>query len=432
MKMFITMIGLIIVAIILNIFDYNSFLDLLSITWYIASILIIYSGIKYSFKYKFIQFKIKEFIKAIKSKSKNNISPLSSLSMSLAAKIGVGSLSGVALCLYFGGIGSIFWMCIISLIVSINTYVECILGIKYRDKVGNSLIGGPSFYIKKCLNNKCLSILYGILIIITYSGLFLSIQSNTIVSVISDFDINITLIVIVLSLVTFIIIKKESKNIFLVDSILVPFMLIFYLLMGLYVLFNSSNILDILKLMVRDAFKIKSIIPLFLVGMQRAIFISESGIGTSAISASACDNDPDKQGKLEILGIHITTFLVCFITFLIIVTSNYNIVDFGNINGIEIVMYAFNYHFGNFGKIILAIITTMFAFSTIISGYFFGENNVRIFTNNKKVIKMFKIFVIVIIFISGYISPNILWNLTDYFIAILAIINISSIIRINR
>lgn len=432
MKMFILMIGMIIVAILLNIVNYNSFLNLLSITWYIASILIIYSGIKYSFKYDFIQFRIKKFIEAIKSKSKNNISPLSSLSMSLAAKIGVGSLSGVALAIYFGGVGSILWMCIISLIVSINTYVECLLGIKYRDKIGNTFVGGPSFYIKKCLNNKYLSLLYGILVIVTYSGLFLSIQSNTIVSVLSFFDISTTLIVIVLSISIFLIIIKGTKNIFLVDSILVPIMLIFYLILGIYVLFNGNNIIDIFKLMVREAFNIKSIIPVFLIGMQRAIFISESGIGTSAISASACDNDSCKQGMLEILGIHVTTFLVCFITFLIIVTSNYNLIDFGSINGIEIVMYAFNYHFGKFGRIILSIITILFAFSTIISGYFFGENNLRIFTNNKKIINVFKIIVILIIVISGYVSPNILWNLTDYFIAILAIINISSIIRISK
>lgn len=432
MKMFLLMLLATIVAIVLNIVNYNYFLNLLSITWYVASILIIFSGIKYSFKYKFIQLRIRKIISAIRSKSKNNISPLASLSMSLAAKIGVGSLSGVALALYFGGIGSIFWMGIISLLVSVNTYVECILGIKYRDKVNNIFIGGPSFYIRKCLNNKYLAILYGILVILTYSGLFLSIQSNTIVSVLSFFDISTTLIVIILSVVTFIIIKKGANNIFLIDSILVPIMLVFYLILGIYVVINSNNIINIFKLMINEAFNIKSIIPVFLIGMQRAIFISESGIGTSAISASACDNDSSKQGMLEILGIHVTTFLVCFITFLIIVTSNYNLVDFGNINGIEIVMYAFNYHFGKFGRIILSIITILFAFSTIISGYFFGENNVRIFTNNKKIINIFKIIVILIIVISGYVSPNILWNLTDYFIAILAIINISSILRINR
>ena len=432
MKINLFIIILLIGGIILNIFNYNIFLNLLSVIWYIVSVLVIYSGIKYSFKYKFLQFRIRKFIQAIKSKSKNDISPLSSLSMSLAAKIGVGSLSGVALALYFGGVGSIFWMCIISLLVSINTYVECILGIKYRDKVNSSFVGGTSFYIKKCLNNKYLSLLYGILVIFTYSGLFLSIQSNTIVSVLSFFDISRTLIVIVLSLITFIIIKKSVNDIFLVDSILVPIMLIFYLGLGIYVIINSNNITDIFMMMVKEAFNLKSIIPVFLIGMQRAIFISESGIGTSAISASSCDNDPSKQGMLEILGIHITTFLVCFITFLIIVTSSYNMVDFGNINGIEIVMYAFNYHFGKFGRIILSIITILFAFSTIISGYFFGENNVRIFTNNKKIINIFKIIVILVIIVSGYVSPQILWNLTDYFIAILAIINVSSILRINR
>jgi len=432
MKLFILLISLIISAILFNVFNYSCFLNLLSITWYIASVIIIYSSIKYSFKYRFKQFNIHEFIKAIKSKSKNNISPMSSLSMSLAAKIGVGSLSGVALALYFGGVGSIFWMCVISMLVSINTYIECILGIKYRDKIGNIFVGGPSFYIRKCLNNKYISILYGILVVITYSGLFLSIQSNTIVSVLKGFNINITLIVILLSLVTFIIIRKGSKNIFLVDSILVPIMLLFYLLLGIYVVINSSSLIYIFKLMISEAFCLKSIIPVFLVGMQRAVFISESGIGTSAISASACDNNPEKQGMLEVLGIHITTFLVCIITFLIIVTSNYYVVDFGNINGIEIVMYAFNYHFGNLGKIMLAVITVMFAFSTIISGYFFGENNVRIFTNDKRIINIFKILVILIIFVSGYVSPKILWNLTDYFIAILAIINISSILRIKK
>ena len=148
MKINLLMIGLIVISVFLNIVDYSSFLGLLSIIWYGVSILVIYSGIKYSFKYKFIQFNFRKFFDAIKSKSKNDVSPLSSLSMSLAAKIGVGSLSGVALAVYFGGVGSIFWMCLISMLVSINTYVECKLGIKFRDKIGDNLVGGPSFYIK--------------------------------------------------------------------------------------------------------------------------------------------------------------------------------------------------------------------------------------------------------------------------------------------
>ena len=390
-----------------------------------------FAALRYSFKYNFIQFRFGKIIKAIKSKSKNNISPLSSLCMSLAAKIGVGSLAGVALALYYGGVGSIFWMCIISLFVSVNTYVECRLGIKYREKKLGNFVGGPSYYIRKCLGNKYISILYSILVIITYSGLFLSIQSNTIVNVLTSFNIDITLIVAILCLITFVIIKRETGNIFRVNSILVPVMLIFYFIIGIYIVINN-NILCIFSLIVSEAFKLRSIIPVFLIGMQRAIFISESGIGTSAISSSSCDNDSDKQGMLEVMGIHITTFLICLITFLIIITSDYTIINFGNVNGIEILMYAFNYHFGNIGRIILMIITIMFAFSTIISGYFFGENNLKLFSGNKKIINIFKVIFLLIIFISGYVSPTFLWNLTDFFIAVLAIINIMSIMKIDK
>jgi len=433
MKLFFIILNMIGLAVILNIYNYDLFLNLLSITWYIASILILYSSIKYIFKYKFIQLKIRKFIKAIKSKSNNNISPLSSLCVSLAAKIGVGSLSGVALALYFGGIGSMFWLCIISLIVSVNTYVECIIGIKYREKIDGDYVGGPSYYIAKCLGNKKLGILYSILIIITYSGLFLSVQSNTIVSAIGYFNINSIYVVVILSISIFVVIIMGIKSISRVNSISLPGMIIFYLLIGIYVFIsNSNNILEIFLNVVREAFNIKSIIPVFLIGMQRSIFITESSIGTSAISASACDNDAHNQGMLEVMGIHITTFIVCFITFLIIVTSNYNLIEFKNINGIEIVMNAFNYHFGNYGGLILTIVTVLFAFSTIISSYYFGESNLKIITKNKKIQVIFKIIFMVIIVFSCYIEPQFLWNLTDYFVAILVIINVSSILKISK
>lgn len=424
---------LLLTNIILNIFNYNLFLKSLSITWYFASMLIIYSGLKYTIKYKLLQINFKEIINAIKSKSNNNVKPLSSLSISLAAKIGVGSLSGVALALYYGGLGSIFWMCIISLLVSINTYKECLFGIKHRSKTINGFIGGPSFYISKCLKNKNLSYLYSFLIIITYSGLFLSIQSNTIVNIFSTFNINISIIVIILTLIILLIVLKGISTIISINSILVPFMIVLYFILGLYTIIgNVNHILYFIKLIIKEAFNIKCIIPTFLIGMQRAIFITESGIGTSAISASTCDNNGHKQGMLEVLGIHITTFIICFVTFIIVVTSNYRDVVFSNLNGIDLVMYAFNYHFGSLGRLLLSIITILFAVSTIISGYLFGENNLRMFTSNTKIINLFKISIILIIFMSGYISPKILWNLTDYFIALLAIINIYSILKIDK
>lgn len=418
---------------VLNILNYNYFITMLGIVWYFASILIIYAAIKYSVKYKCIQFNIKKIYNALKSKSKNNISPISSLCISLAAKIGVGSLSGVALAIYYGGIGTIFWLIIISLLVSINAFVECILGIKYREIINNIFVGGPSFYIKKCLNNNILSKLYGLLIIVTYSILFLSIQANTIVSTGSYFNINKTYITIILSFITLLIILKELKGISKVNTYLVPIMLLIYFSLGLYIFVININIIpNIFLTVIKEAFNLRSIISVFLIGMQRAIFITESSIGTSAISSSTCDNDSKKQGMLEVFGIYITIFIVCFTTFLIIVTSNYNQISFSHINGIEIVIYAFKYHFGVSGGNILSIITILFAFSTIISSYFFGESNLLLFSRNKIINTIFKIVFILVIIISSYIKSNILWNLTDYFVAILAIINVYAILKINK
>lgn len=433
MKLYPSIIILIILSIIFNLFNYTYFTKLLSITWYIASILIMYSSIKYSYKYKFIQLKISKLIEAIKSKSKNNISPLSSLCISLAAKIGVGSLSGIALCLYYGGLGAIFWLCIISLIIPINTYLECILGIKYREKEGNKYYGGPSYYILKCLNNKKLAILYSILTIVTYSGLFLSIQSNTIANAVSYFNINSIFIVAILSISTLIIVLLGLKGISKVNSILVPLMLLLYIILGIYIIFSNYSVLSSIFIkVIKEAFNFKSIIPAFLIGMQRSIFITESSLGTSAISASSCDNEPEKQAMLEVLGIHIITFIVCLTTFLIIATTDYQTLSFTNLNGIELVLHAFNYHFGSSGPVLLVVITILFAFSTIISSYFFGETSLNILTKNKYINNMYKILFILIIIISCYIKPSILWNLCDYFIALLAIINISSIIKIYK
>ena len=433
MKSFLFSLLIIIIGIITNLVNYNLFLICLSIVWYIASILIIHLAIKKTIYFKGLQFKIRKLIKGIKINSDGNITPFGSLCISLAAKIGVGSLSGVALAIYFGGVGVMFWLIIISLLIAINTYYECILGIKYRVKIKNNYYGGPSYYIDKSLNNKKLSILYSIILIISYSVLFLGIQANTITSVTNYFRINKNIIVFILLFITLLIIKKGIRLITKINNKLVPVMVLFYLLLGIYVVINNYYMIpNILLNVIKEAFRLKSIIPVFLMGMQRAIFVTESSIGTSAIAASSCDNYGDNQAKLEVLGIYIIIFLVCFTTFIIIVTSNYYLVTFNNINGIEIILYAFNYHFGILGSIFLAVVTIMFAFSTIIASYFLGENNIYNLSSKRNIKILYGMIFLIVIVLSSYVKSFILWNLCDYFLAVMAIINVVSMIKISN
>ena len=429
----------IILLVPINFINPELFHTLLSFIWAIVTILIIYSGIYFSFKYKFIQFRFIKMIKSLFSKSSDGITPFESLSLSLSAKIGVGAISGIALAIYIGGAGTIFWMWLCTLICVVNTYAESILGIKYQEKHNNTLMGGPSFYIKKGLKNNKLALLYSILIILSYTGLFLTIQSNTIVkSIVYEFNINYLYPLLFLTIISVIVIFMGNKLIAKLSSILVPIMGIIYILVSSYVIIKNINILpNIITNIFKLSFNFRSIsssLFVIIIGVQRGIFASESGLGTSAISSSSTKNDPSKQGLCEVFGVYFTVFIICSMTALLILLSDYTNVNFNDINGIELTMYAFKYHLGNFGSYLLTIITILFAYSTIISGYFFGEINLKtIFTKiSKKELFIFKIMVILLIIIGGVIKSSILWNLVDIMVSFLVIINIYAMIKLVK
>ena len=423
----------------INFINQELFHSLLSFVWAIATVLIILSGIYFSIKYKFIQFRFIKMIKSLFSKSSEGNSSFEALSLSLSAKLGVGSLSGIALAIYIGGPGTIFWMWLCTLICVINTYVESVLGIKYQEKRKRDLIGGPSFYIKKGLGNSKLAMLYSILIILSYTGLFLTIQSNTIVSsIVYEFNISSIYPLLFLTIISLIVIFMGNKIIAKVSAILVPIMGVIYIFISFYVIIKNITVLpniiiNIFKLSLN--FKsISSSLFVIIIGIQRGMFASESGLGTSAISSASCKNDPSKQGLCEVFGVYFTVFIICTMTAILILLSDYSNINFGNINGIELTMYAFKYHLGKFGSYLLTTITILFAYSTIISGYVFGEVNLKALFNkvNKKVLLIFKIITILLIIIGGVMNPSILWNLVDVMVAFLLIINIYSMLKLTK
>lgn len=423
----------------INFINQELFHTLLSFVWAIATVLIILSGIYFSIKYKFIQFRFIKMIKSLFSKSSEGNSPFEALSLSLSAKLGVGALSGIALAIYIGGPGTIFWMWLCTLICVINTYVESVLGIKYQEKRKKDLIGGPSFYIKKGLGNSKLAMLYSILIILSYTGLFLTIQSNTIVSsIVYEFNISSIYPLLFLTIISLIVIFMGNKIIAKVSSILVPIMGVIYIFISFYVIIKNITVLpNIITNIFKLSLNFKSIsssLFVIIIGIQRGMFASESGLGTSAISSASCKNDPSKQGLCEVFGVYFTVFIICTMTAILILLSDYSNINFGNINGIELTMYAFKYHLGKFGSYLLTTITILFAYSTIISGYVFGEVNLKALFNkvNKKVLFIFKIITILLIIIGGVMNPSILWNLVDVMVAFLLIINIYSMLKLTK
>ena len=408
--------------------------------WGIAIIMIFASSIYYSFKLKFPQLRFIELFKSLKDekKDKDKISSKDTLLMSLASKIGAGSLAGIAFAIFYGGIGTIFWMWISSFFASINCFIENILSTIYKEKDGLYNKSGPAYYIKKGLNKKNLAILYSVLAISAYIIGFISIQNNTIVTLTNDmYSVNKIIISLVVTILSSIIIIKGIKTISNICNKIVPIMSMLYLILGLIVIsLNITKVPSIILNIIKSAFDSKAIsggiIYTLIIGMQKGIFASEAGVGTSAISSGATSNkDYKKQGYIGIIETYFISLFITTMTAFIIILTPFNNFNRANINGIELTKYAFSYHFGHFGEVMLLIILILFSFSTIITVYYYGESNLKFLTKNKLLVKILKIITIISLFTGGIISSTYIWSIVDIFVALLAIINIYALFNLK-
>lgn len=410
--------------------------------WSIATVLLILSGLYFSFKLKFIHLNIFKIFKSLKgNKNKEGITPFQSLSVSLGGCIGVGSLAGIALAIFKGGVGTIFWIITSCFIIAPNSIVENALAVMYHEKTKNGYIGGPSFYIKKGLGFKKVSLLYAIVVCIAYLFGFLTIQSNTIAASITTFyNIPSFVIGIIIGILSFIIIKKGIKGIAKFSSMFVPIMSLVYLIVSLFIIVKNINIIpNIIFNIIHEAFNTTSlkygILSSIIIGLERGIFASEVGTGTSAIASGSSNlKHPIQQGLVGVIGVYFTTFVICLSTSLIILTSNYNPNMYNAVNGIEITLNSLTYHLGSFGNIILYFSLIAFSFSTIISGYYYVETNLKFIFNNlsEKYTLFLKLFTCLLLFLAPIINPEFIWNISDLLVAILIIINVISILNLKK
>ena len=409
------------------------------IFWAIAISMIFLNAIYFSIKLKFPQLRFKKIFQAIKNKEiKQNISAKDSLIMSLGSKIGAGSVAGIAFAIFYGGIGTIFWIWVSSFLISINCYLENGLAIIYKEKDKEFHKGGPAYYIKKGLNKKRLSIIYSIIAICTYIFGYISIQNNTITTLTTEiYNIDKIIISLIITILTGIVIIKGLKTINNIFKTIVPIMTTLYITMGIIVIILNINIMPtVLLSIIKAAFNNKAltggIIYTFIIGMQKSIFANEAGLGTSAImSGSSENNNPKKQGFLGVFENYFITLIITSVTAFIVILSSYNKLNLSNINGIEIAKHAFFEHFGHFGEIMLLIILCLFSISSIIGLYYFGESNLKNLTKKQYLINTLKVITIIIIFFGG-ISPSVaIWRIVDLLVALLAIINTYAIFKLK-
>ncbi len=328
-------------------------------------------------------------------KAPGEVSHFQALTTAVSGTVGVGNITHVAVAISIGGPGATFWLIVAGFLGMASKFVECTLGVKYRQiNADGSVSGGPMFYMDKglaALNlprlGKAMAWYYAICIILGCLGIGCMFQANQafvqFVNVTggdaSPFATRGWLFGAVLAVLTALVIIGGIKSIARVTSKLVPFMALLYVGTACVVIgANFAALPAALASIVTNAFNPESVaggmIAVLILGFRRAAFSNEAGIGSSAIAHAAVKTDePLTQGFVAMLEPFIDTVVICTITALVIILTVYDpaLLNDGTISGVELTSSAFASVIPWFPSV-LAVVIMLFAYSTMISWSYYG------------------------------------------------------------
>ena len=403
-------------------------------------------GLWFTWRTRFVQFRmIGEMIRLLgdsavpSEKGKRHISSFEAFAVSVATRVGTGNMAGVATAITIGGPGAVFWMWVMALMGSATAFVESTLGQLFKQHHEDSFIGGPAYYIQRGLHCRWMSVLFAVLITITFGLSYNSIQSNTICGALQEsFGWSPLWVGVVLSIVGLAIVFGGIKRIARVSSILVPVMAIGYFLLAVFIIIMNLHLIPhVLKVIVTSAFGLEQVAggglgATMMTGIKRGLFSNEAGEGSAPnVAATASVSHPVKQGLIQALGVFTDTLMVCSCTaFIILICGLHQTTD---LNGIVLTQASVEAVIGSFGSVFIAIAILLFAFSSIIGNYYYGEANIRFLTNSKMTITVYRIFSAGVVVMFGALATlELVWSLGDLCMALLTACNLVAIVALGR
>ena len=320
-----------------------------------------------------------------------------------------------------------------ALIGSSSSFVESTLAQVYKVKEGDHFRGGPAYYMEKALGKRWMGVVFSILISITFGLIFNSVQANTVSFAFEKaFNINRMYLGIAISAATAIIIFGGVKRIARAVEYIVPVMAVAYVAVALFVLVkNFTMVPSVIESIVSNALGFKQAVGgglgvVIMQGIKRGLFSNEAGMG-SAPNAAATANvtHPVKQGLIQTLGVFTDTILICSATAFIILMSGVDLQ--GESNGIQLTQEALVSQVGPWGSIFIAICIFLFAFSSIIGNYYYGETNIEFLNGNKIWLNLYRCFVVFMVMFGCLAKVQIVWDMADLFMGFMAIMNLAVI-----
>ena len=386
-------------------------------------------------------------IETIRDESEEGeVSHFQALATAVSGTVGNGNIAGVALAIALGGPGATFWMIVCGLLGMSTKFVECTLGVQFRD-VGEdgTVYGGPMYYISKGLKSKGFvtlgKVAAAVFAVFCIGGSFgggNAAQSNQATIVIKElFNWESTaagaIVGLVLAALVGIIIIGGIKRIAQVTEKIVPFMAVMYVVACLYIILSNFSLIDdAIGLIVKEAFNptafgVGSIIGVLLVGFQRAAFSNEAGAGSASIAHSAVKTKYSaSEGLVALLEPFIDTVLICTMTALVIVIFNFGgffeyggdgsgavLIDGVPYEGAGITSKAFAEYIP-YSNVFLTVAVVLFAVSTMISWSYYGLQSWKfLFGRGKTADLVYKILFLIFVVIGAAASMGSIWKFSD-------------------
>ena len=390
-----------------------------------------------------------------KKTDQGEVSHFQALATAVSGTVGNGNIAGVALAIAVGGPGATFWMILCGLIGMSTKFVECTLGVKYRD-VGSdgTVYGGPMYYLTKGLKEKgyvslgkTLAVIFAFLCIGASFGGGNAAQSNqAAMQLVSSFGMTggsaRTIIGIIMMILVGIIIIGGIKRIASVTEKVVPFMALIYIIACLYIIFsNFSFVDDAFGMIFTQAFSpqagLGGLLGVLITGFRRAAFSNEAGAGSASIAHSAVKTKyPASEGLVALLEPFIDTVVICTMTALVIIIFNGNnsVFEYGGIGGVVMIdgvpaegagitAAAFSEYI-SFSGPFLTIAVVLFAISTMISWSYYGlQSWMYIFGKSKVSELTYKSIFLIFIVIGAAGDMSSVWAFSDAMILALVFPN---------
>lgn len=370
------------------------------------------------------------------------ITPFAALMTALSATIGTGNIAGVATAIALGGPGAVFWMWMTAFVGMATKYAEVVVAVKYRevDDQGEHA-GGPMYAIKNGLGKSWgwLAVAFAVFGGLAGFGIGNMVQSNSISEAMGTaFGLPTWVSGVVLAVLTGAVILGGIKRIGAVAERLIPAMAIIYVIaVGIILLLNLTELPGALMTIITSAFTPTSAVGGFAgaavmhgirFGVARGIFSNEAGLGTAGIAqAAGATRDPVYSGMIGMMGTFIDTIIICTMTALAIMVTG---VWTSGESGAALSAAAFEAALPGIGSELLALLLSVFAFTTILGWAFYGEKCWE-FLFGAKAELPFRILWTISVFLGTVVTLDFAWLVADTLNALMAIPNLISLIALS-